>query len=298
MIKFKYIKFISEYQQKSIYFKIGTIILLIYIFVAIFSPYIAPDPSNNANRQNADCTKLPPFSYVYLSDSNQNQPVSYFFLLGTDVLGRDILSRLMLAGRVSLTVGFLSVIFGLIIGVSIGLISGYFGGIIDRCLQGIMTLVWALPSVLLALILSFILDKGILQLCLAIGLTLWVDMARIIRGKTMILKEMEFVQAGKSIGLRTIPLIFTYILPNLKQIILILACSNFATAVLLEAGLSFLGMGISPPTPSWGNMIYEGYNYIILEQGKWIAFYPALVLVILILSINIVSSGLKGADGK
>jgi peptide/nickel transport system permease protein len=149
---------------------------------------------------------------------------------------------------------------------------------------------------LLALILSFILGKGMLQLCIAIALTLWVDIARIVRSQTMALRQKEFVSAGKAIGLTTFPILVTYILPNLWGIILILACANFATAILLEAGLSFLGMGINPPTPSWGNMMSEGYQYLILEQGKRMAIYPALVLVVLIFCINIVSSGLKRAE--
>jgi len=290
-----------------ILFRFGIALLSLYLLISLFGTYFIADQTPNANRQIPEWANLPPFATrVGFADAGQSkiiyadhkigtQPYDITFWIGTDVLGRDLMSRLIVAGRTSLLVGIASVGMGLLIGIFFGMISGYFGGTVDILIQGVMTLTWSLPSVLLALILSFVLGKGLLQLCIAIALTLWVDMARIVRSQTMALRQKEFVAAGKAIGLTTFPILLTYILPNLWGIILILACANFATAILLEAGLSFLGMGINPPTPSWGSMMNEGYQYLILEQGKRMAIYPALVLVVLIFSVNIVSSGLKGA---
>lgn len=293
--------------MKKMLFRIGIAILCLYLFFTLFASFLVTDQSPNANRQILEWSNLPPFSNrtVFI---NPNQPsnvsinykkdmkqININFWLGTDELGRDILSRLIVSGRVSLIVGVVSVCMGLLIGITAGILSGYFGGKTDIFIQGLMTLFWSLPSVLLALILSLVLGKGMFQLCVAIAFTLWVDIARIVRGQTMALGQKEFVTAGKAIGLRTFPTLLTYILPNLRGIILILACANFATAILLEAGLSFLGMGVNAPTPSWGNMMNEGYHYLILDQGKRMAIYPALILVILIFSVNIVSYGLKEA---
>jgi peptide/nickel transport system permease protein len=293
--------------KNPLLFRVAIFTLILYLLLSFFGIYFITDQTPNANRQIPEWANLPPFTsrtgFVNPMQTNivqpqkheHTQPINLTFWLGTDVLGRDLMSRLIVAGQTSLIVGIASVGIALLIGVSLGMIAGYFGGIIDVFIQGVMTLTWSLPSVLLALILSFVLGKGLLQLCIAIALTLWVDMARIVRSQTMTLRQKEFVTAGKAIGLTTFPILVSYILPNLWGIILILVCANFATAILLEAGLSFLGMGINPPTPSWGNMMNEGYQYLILEQGKRMAIYPALVLVVLIFSVNIVSSGLKGA---
>ncbi|MFO0484619.1 MAG: ABC transporter permease [Sphingobacteriia bacterium] len=213
--------------------------------------------------------------------------------LGTDQLGRDVLSRLLLGTRVSLGVGFLAVCVSLLLGVSLGLVSGYYGGRVDAAIQWLMSVIWALPSLLLALVLSFALGKGWWQLVLAIGLSIWVDLARVVRGQVLQLRAQQWVQAAGILGLPTGRILLRHLLPNLWGSIVILSTANFATAILLEAGLSFLGLGIAPPSPTWGSMVQEGYSQILFADAKGLAFFPGLAIVMLILSLNLGAMSLR-----
>ncbi|MBX3100890.1 MAG: ABC transporter permease [Bacteroidetes bacterium] len=217
------------------------------------------------------------------------------FWLGSDVLGRDVLSRLMLGTRVSMGVGLLAVLVSLALGVTLGALSGYYGGRVDAAIQWLMSVVWSLPSLLLALVLAFALGKGLQQLVLAIGLSIWVDLARVIRGQVLALRSRQWVQAAQVLGLPPRRIILRHLLPNLTGTIVILSCANFATAILLEAGLSFLGLGVAPPTPTWGSMVQEGFSQILFANGKWLAFFPGLAIVMLILSLNLVAMALRDA---
>ncbi len=216
------------------------------------------------------------------------------YLLGTDRYGRDLLSQLIVGTRVSLSVGFISVIIAIVIGVSLGAIAGYFGGRADAVIMWLINVVWSVPTVLLVVAITFALGKGFWQVFVAVGLTMWVDIARMVRGQVMSIKEKEFVEAAKALGESSTKIIVRQILPNVVGAISVVTASNFATAILQEAGLSFLGLGVQPPVPSWGGMIKENYGYIILDAA-YMAIIPGLAIMILVLSFICLGSGLRKA---
>ena len=216
------------------------------------------------------------------------------FLLGTDIYGRDLLSRLILGIRVSLSVGLMAVLISLFIGISLGAIAGYFGGRVDAAISWFMNVVWSLPSLLLVIAISFALGKGFWQIFIAVGLSTWVDVARLVRGQVMALKEVEFVEAARALGFSTSRTIIKHILPNIAGPILVVASSNFASAILLETGLSFLGFGAQPPMPSWGGMIKEHYGYIIMDAA-YLAVLPGLAIMFTVYAFNVLAIGLRDA---
>jgi len=216
------------------------------------------------------------------------------FLLGTDIYGRDLLSRLILGIRVSLSVGLMAVLISLFIGVSLGAIAGYFGGKTDAAISWFMNVVWSLPSLLLVIAISFALGKGFWQIFIAVGLSTWVDVARLVRGQVMALKEVEFVEAARALGYSTSRTIIKHILPNIAGPILIVASANFASAILLETGLSFLGFGAQPPMPSWGSMIKEHFGYIIMDAA-YLAVLPGLAIMLTVYAFNVLAIGLRDA---
>lgn len=216
------------------------------------------------------------------------------FYLGTDIYGRDLLSRLILGIRVSLSVGLMAVLISLFIGVSLGAIAGYFGGKTDSLISWFMNVVWSLPSLLLVIAISFALGKGFWQIFIAVGLSTWVDVARLVRGQVMSLKEVEFVEAAKALGFSTTRTIAKHILPNVAGPILVVASANFASAILLETGLSFLGFGAQPPMPSWGTMIKEHYGYIIMDAA-YLAVLPGLAIMLTVYAFNLLAIGLRDA---
>jgi peptide/nickel transport system permease protein len=217
-----------------------------------------------------------------------------FFLLGTDVYGRDMLSRLILGTRVSLSVGLMAVIISLLIGVTIGAMAGYFGGWIDGALSWLMNILWALPALLLVIAISFALGKGLWQIFIAVGLSMWVEVARLVRGQVISLKQTEFVEAARSLGYNNSRIIRRHILPNIAGPILVMASSNFASAILLEAGLSFLGFGAQPPMPTWGSMIKEHYGYIIMDSA-YLSIIPGVAIMLVVYAFNLVTVGLRDA---
>lgn len=214
--------------------------------------------------------------------------------LGTDRYGRCLLSQLMIGTRVSLSVGFIAIIIALIIGITLGAIAGYFGGWIDNIIVWFINVIWSMPTILLVIAITFVLGKGFWQVFVAVGLTMWVDIARMVRGQVMSLKEKEFVLAGKALGFSDFRIIFRHILPNVVGAVTVIIASNFATAILQEAGLSFLGLGVQPPTPSWGTMIKENYGYIILDAA-YMAIVPGLAIMLLVLSFFLLGSALRSA---
>jgi peptide/nickel transport system permease protein len=231
-----------------------------------------------------------------LLDSIEGRKIqSRKFILGTDRFGRDIYSRLVIGTRVSLSIGFLSMMISLIIGVFIGLISGYFGGKIDLVLTWLITVFWSVPTLLIALGLSFFLGKGYFQVLLATGLSSWVEVARVVRGQTMQMKNREFILSAKITGFSSFYIMFKHILPNLKGSLSVLATTNFAAAILLEAGLGFLGLGVAPPTPSWGIMVKENLGYLVLDQA-YLAIIPGLAIMILVMAFNLMSMGFKDIE--
>ncbi|NHA06239.1 ABC transporter permease [Mucilaginibacter sp. HC2] len=223
-----------------------------------------------------------------------DQIVSRTFWLGTDIYGRDMLSRMLLGTRISLAVGLMSVLISMLLGVTIGAIAGYFGGWIDACLSWLMNILWSLPALLLVIAISFALGKGLWQIFIAVGLSMWVEVARLVRGQVMSLKQVEYIEAARALGFNNTRIITRHILPNITGPILVLASSNFASAILLEAGLSFLGFGAQPPMPTWGGMIKEHYGYIVMNSA-YLAIIPGLAIMLLVYAFNLVTVGLRDA---
>ncbi|MCY1523525.1 nickel ABC transporter, permease subunit NikC [compost metagenome] len=229
-----------------------------------------------------------------LETFKKTQLYTQTFYLGTDMYGRDLLSRLILGIRVSLSVGLMAVLISLFIGVALGAISGYFGGKVDNLISWFMNVIWSSPSLLLVIAISFALGKGFWQIFIAVGLSTWVDVARLVRGQVMALKEVEFVEASKALGFSTSRTITRHILPNIAGPILVVASANFASAILLESGLSFLGFGAQPPMPSWGGMIKEHYAYIIMDAA-YLAVLPGLAIMLTVYAFNLLAIGLRDA---
>lgn len=216
------------------------------------------------------------------------------FLLGTDQFGRDVLSRLMIGTRVSLAVGLVSVLISLLIGIAVGAAGGYYRGRIDTFIVWLINVVWSVPTLLLVIAITFALGKGFWQIFVAVGLTMWVEVARVVRGQVLAVREVEYIEAARALGLSDLRIMMRHILPNISGAIIVISAANFAAAILIEAGLSFLGIGVQPPSPSWGNMIRENYAYLVLD-ASWLALLPGLAIMSLVLAFMIVGNGLRDA---
>jgi oligopeptide transport system permease protein len=216
------------------------------------------------------------------------------FLLGTDKYGRDILSRLIIGTRVSLSVGLITVLISLTVGIVLGAIAGYFQGRVDNIVMWLINVIWSIPTLLLVFAITLILGKGFFQVFIAVGLTMWVNVARLVRGQVLATRELQYVEAARTLGFSHTRIILRHILPNILGPILVIAASNFASAIVIEAGLSFLGVGVQPPQPSWGLMIKENYNFII-TQNPMLALAPGFAIMILVLAFNLLGNGLRDA---
>jgi ABC-type dipeptide/oligopeptide/nickel transport system permease subunit len=216
------------------------------------------------------------------------------FWLGTDRYGRDILSRLIIGVRVSLAVGLITVFLSLSIGIFLGALAGYYGGRTDRLVMWLLNVIWSIPTLLLVFALTLLLGKGFWQVFIAIGLTMWVNVARIVRGQVIAVKELEYVEAARALGFNDSRIIIRHILPNILGPVMVVAASNFASAIVIEAGLSFLGIGVQPPQPSWGLMIKENYNFII-THNPMLALAPGIAIMLLVLAFNLLGNGLRDA---
>lgn len=216
------------------------------------------------------------------------------YWLGTDKFGRDILSRLLVGTRVSLSVGCIAVIISLTIGIFLGAVAGYFRGVTDDAVMWLINVIWSVPTLLLVFAITLALGKGFWQVFVAVGLTMWVSVARIIRGQVLGLREQQFVEATRALGYGHVRTISRHILPNILGPVMVVAAGNFATAIVVEAGLSFLGVGVQPPQPSWGLMIKENYNFII-THNPLLALAPGFAIMILVLAFNLLGNGLRDA---
>jgi len=216
------------------------------------------------------------------------------FVLGTDKFGRDILSRLIVGIRVSLSVGLVAVVISVILGIILGSLAGYFAGLTDDIIMWFINVIWSVPTLLLVFALTLLLGKGFLQVFIAVGLTMWVNVARLVRGQVLAVKELEFIEATRALGYSHTRTIVFHILPNILGPVMVIAASNFASAIVIEAGLSFLGVGVQPPQPSWGLMIKENYNFIITHNPV-LALAPGIAIMILVLAFNLLGNGLRDA---
>ncbi len=212
---------------------------------------------------------------------------SFTFWLGADTFGRDVLSRLIIGLRITLGVGFGAVIISVLVGTFLGLIAGYFRGKADAIIMYAVNVTWSIPSLLLVIAISLALGKGVSQIFLAVGLTMWVDVARMVRGEVLKIREKEFVEAAVALGFSDTRIMLKHILPNCIAPLSIVAASNFASAILVESGLSFLGLGVAPPIPTLGIMIRENYQFLIAGKPH-LALYPGVLIMLLVLAFNII----------
>ena len=229
---------------------------------------------------------------------NQNSAKQYIkektFLLGTDKYGRDLLSRVLVGARISFFIGFVAVFISLIIGIFMGSIAGYFGGKVDAFIMWIINVTWSIPTLLLVIAITLALGKGFWQVFIAVGLTMWVEVARVVRGQIMSVKEMQYVTAARALGYTDFRIILKHILPNIMAPVIVISAANFAAAILIESGLSFLGIGAQPPMASWGAMIKDHYNYIILGK-PYLAIIPGLCIMSLVMAFMLIGNSLRDA---
>lgn len=216
------------------------------------------------------------------------------FLLGTDKYGRDLLSRLMAGTVISLSVGAIAVLISLLVGLTLGLLAGYYRGWIDNLIMWFTNVIWAIPTLILVMAITFAFGTGFWKVFLAVGLTMWVEVARIARGQVLGVREKEYIEAARALGFSETRIIFKHILPNILSPIIVISAANFASAILIEAGLSFLGLGAQIPAPSWGNMIREHYAYITTDLA-YLAIIPGVLIMLLVLSFMMVGNGLRDA---
>ena len=229
-----------------------------------------------------------------LSLTAKEPVIKQTYYAGTDKFGRDMLSRLIIGVRVSLSVGMIAVLLSLTIGILLGALAGFYRGWVDECIMWFINVIWSIPTLLLVFAITLVLGKGFWQVFIAVGLTMWVNVARLVRGQVMAIKNREFIEATRVLGYSDMRTIFIHILPNIIGPVLVIAASNFASAIVIEAGLSFLGVGVQPPQPSWGLMIKENYNFIITHNPA-LALAPGIAIMILVLAFNLLGNGLRDA---
>jgi peptide/nickel transport system permease protein len=254
----------------------GLIVSILLILSALFAPVIAP-------RDPLKISILDKFA----------PPMTKGFLFGADEVGRDLISRLLYAGRISLLVGFAAMAVTVLVGTLVGLVSGFYGGRVDAFLMRFTDALLSFPTVFLLLVLAAFVGASLLSITLIIGLTSWMELARILRNQTLTLREQEFVQAGRALGASNPWLISRHLLPNSLGPIMVAATLNIANAVLAESYISYLGYGIQPPEASWGNMLNNAQSYF--TNAPWIALFPGILITLTVASFNFVGDGLRDA---
>lgn len=251
-------------------------VLILFVLVGVFAPWVAPQDPNLQNLAN----RLQP-------------PLSEGHLLGTDGLGRDVLSRLIYGSRISLIVGFSAVLLSAVIGIIVGLVSGYVGGWVDSLLMRIVDAWLAFPFLLLAIAIVAVLGRGLDNIVIALVITGWVLYARLVRGETLSLREREFVLSARGLGASPIAIMTKHILPNSMAPILVVATLEIGVVIVTEASLSFLGLGAAASEPSWGGMLADGRAY--LTRAWWLATLPGLAIFGIVLAVNILGDALRDA---
>ena len=267
---------------------VGLIWISLWIIIAVAGPLLRPDPTPFANDQYLEFSMLPPGAEVERADD------SFTYLLGSDRYGRDFLSRLMAGSAISLSVAGVAVLISLVIGLFLGSVAGYKGGRTDAVISWFLQVVWTVPTLLMVLAITLAFGKGFWQVFLAIGLTMWVEVARIVRGQFISMRELEYVQAAKALGVSDFNIMFRHMLPNALGPIIVVAAANFAAAILIESGLSFLGVGAQIPVPSWGNIIKEHYH-LLTSDFAWLAIIPGALIASLVLAFTWLGDGLRVA---
>lgn len=216
------------------------------------------------------------------------------FVFGTDKYGRDYLSRILVGARISFFIGFVAVFISLVIGLFMGSLAGYYGGKVDAFVMWIINITWSIPTLLLVIAITLALGKGFWQVFIAVGLTMWVEVARVVRGQIIGAKQLQYVTAARALGFTDFRIITQHILPNIMAPLIVICAANFAAAILIESGLSFLGIGAQPPMASWGAMIKDHYNYIILGK-PYLALIPGICIMVLVMAFMLIGNALRDA---
>lgn len=232
--------------------------------------------------------------YNSLKQVEQELITNKKFYLGTDKYGRDLLSRMLVGSRVSISIGFVAVLISVVVGLFFGALGGYYGGKIDALVMWLVNIIWSIPTLLLVIAITLALGKGFWQVFVAVGLTMWVEVARVVRGQIISVKEMQYVTAARALGFSNGRIILNHILPNIMAPVIVISAANFASAILVESGLSFLGLGAQPPIPSWGSMIKDHYSYIILGK-PYLALVPGIAIMLITLAFMMTGNALRDA---
>lgn len=227
-----------------------------------------------------------------LEEVEKNYIKQHSFLLGTDKFGRDLWSRILIGTRISLGVGVIAVGISLILGISLGALAGYYGGAVDKVIMWLINVTWSIPTLLLVIALTLALGRGVWQVFLAVGLTMWVEVARVVRGQVMSVKNMQYVTAAKALGYSNLRILRKHVLPNALAPVIIISAANFASAILVESGLSFLGIGAQPPMPSWGGIIKDHYHYVFLGK-PYLALIPGIAIMSLVMAFMLLGNALR-----
>jgi len=254
---------------------IGGVIIVLFLLIALLAPLLAPQPPNAQSLKDA------------------LTPPCREYTLGTDEFGRSILSRIIFGARVSLNIALIASAVALGIGVPLGALAGYYGGWFDSIVQGLVDLTWAFPTILAALAIMFILGTGLHSVMIAVGVVYWAGYARITRGQFLALREEEYVQAARAVGASNLRIIWRHLLPNSLAPLLVQLSLGMGQVILIEASLSFLGLGAQPPTPSWGAMLSNGRAYLL--AAPWLTLFPGLAIMLVVLGFNLMGDGLRDA---
>jgi len=252
---------------------LSAIVILLIILLAVFAPLIAPYGEADTS----------------LTERLTGPSAEHY--LGTDYLGRDVFTRLLYGARVSLVIGVMPSIIALVVGVTLGLLAGYLGGWVDYVIMRVADVMLSIPSLLLAMVVMYIMGTSVVTLFIALSLTSWASVARVVRSQTLSLKETEYVEAARSIGVRRWTIMFRHIMPNCIPSLIVLFTLNIPSAILSESSLSFLGIGVQPPAASWGLMVNEAKQFLF--TSPWLCLIPCLVIMIVVLAFNFLGDGLR-----